>query len=227
VVIEFKSRHGFKLAGLLIVMAMTGCAGSAAQEKTQEYDSAPAPVAKPAVAAGDCFENAATLKSMKESCKIDSSGYSELSLNGRRMTVAQMVRATGKKVAIFQLAGVTCVTCVDESREFERKIAASSVGSQIAHIILFTDRRADYLEEDFTRFMSSNSVNGIRAHDEDGKLWRALQPQKDVREPGRSPVFAADVDGNGAFINLSGRLLDIFAAAERLAKSSTAAANSR
>jgi len=217
----FNLESGFKFTALILFALLSGCAGSAAQEKTQKYASEPAPDKNPIVVAGDCFENAASLKALKENCSIDSSAFSNLLLEGKKLSIAQMVKASGKKVAIFQLAGATCESCKVESKELDKRIAASSVGSQIGHIIMFTDRQSDYLDEDFSNFMRTNSPKGIRAHDENGILWRALQPQKDLREPGRSPVFAADVNGNGAFINLEGRVLDIFAAAERLAKSAS------
>lgn len=207
--------------GFVAAIVLTSCAGSAAQEKTQKVEKpASSSDAGKQVSQGDCFAGAISLTAMREQCKIDGKGY-KFTLRDMKTaaTLQDVVKATGKKVAIFQLVGVTCISCQEESREIERRVAKGSYSDDIAHVLLFTDRAADeYSEKQFNDFVKAHSNNALRAHDVDGKLWLAIQPETADGAPGRSPIFAMDSEGNGAFINLEGRMMDIVAAAERLAK---------
>ena len=218
--------HGtsvFKMTSLVVFLALGACASGAAQEKTEKFNAEAKPIAKPVVvAAGDCFENARANKALKENCKNDTTAFG-LTRDGKRMTAAEIVRSTGKKVAIFQLAGFQCSSCEHEAKEFDKLILNSSVGKDISQVILFTDTQNDFQPSDFSDWIKYNAPRGVRAHDDRGVLWDTV---KRGGNPGdtsevRAPVFVVDANGNGAFLNVAGRVLDIFPAAERLVKQAT------
>lgn len=80
-----------------------------------------------------------------------------------------------KKVAIFEFAGVLCLTCRDEAPQIQKFIASSSLGSQIAHIVVFTDFKSERTPAQVTDFLTKYTNSKATAlFDQDQKLWKAF-----------------------------------------------------
>jgi len=82
----------------------------------------------------------------KGDARIDGKGLqviTSLSTEARQSLCDQLLKS-GKKVMVFQLASITCVTCLDATKELDRNIKSSSYSSSIGHTIVFVDQVSDY-----------------------------------------------------------------------------------
>ena len=137
--------------------------------------------------------------------------------NGRSMSLLEILGATGKQAAIFQLAGVICDTCQRDAVEYTRRIQASSMQQSIGHVIIFTDFPEDYQESDFSSFMNQFAPQSMRTHDDRAKLWLSLQ--KNAAMPDRNVIIVLGQSGRGLFLNEPTSRDKIFAALESLGSS--------
>ncbi len=137
--------------------------------------------------------------------------------NGRTMSLQDILGATGKKAAIFQLAGVTCATCQRDAVEYTRRIQASSLQQSIGHVIIFTDFPEDFQENDFSSFMNQFAPQSLRTHDDRAKLWLSLQ--KNAAMPDRNVIIVLGQSGRGLFLNEPTSRDNIFSALESLGSS--------
>lgn len=131
------------------------------------------------------------------------------------LSLLDAVKATGKKVAIFQFAGVECLSCFDESKEIEAKIKASPKGKDIAHIVVITDLFKDYKDEEFKEFMTKYAPNGTAVYDE-AKLWKRYSA--DPKSPDRATILAMNLDQEFKVSTEPGQQMTIISAAEALVK---------
>lgn len=119
--------------------------------------------------------------------------------NGRTMNLPEVLIASGKSAAIFQFAGVTCITCQRDAQEYTSRIQRSASKNKLAHIVVFTDFSEDFQENDFASFMSQYAPQSIRTHDSNGRLWLSLQ--KDPSMPDRNVMVVLGQNGSGLSLN--------------------------
>lgn len=119
--------------------------------------------------------------------------------NGRSMSLPEILTASGKSAAIFQFAGVTCVTCQRDAQEYTSRIQRSALKNKLAHIVVFTDFSEDFQENDFASFMNQYAPQSIRTQDSNGRLWLSLQ--KDPSMPDRNVMVVLGQNGKGLSLN--------------------------
>jgi len=213
-----KTSSKISVVGMLLV-SLVGCASGAAKP-SQSGDGTDVDRKNPTDFDGkSCDDLAAsprergTINSATRDEQVGSWVVEDAS-GSRLLNLCKALKDSGKKVAIFQFAGAKCESCIKESKEFEKKIAASSKGDEILHVIVFTDRRREFQERDFTEFMDAHAPNSLRLHDEDGLIWKAVNRRPST--PDRGVIAALGMSGRDAFSNVEGRVLDIFDDAEQL-----------
>lgn len=134
----------------------------------------------------------------------------------KKVTLCEALLKTRKKVAIFQFAGVECISCQDESKELQEKIKSSPYGKDIAHIVILTDFFKDYKDEQFKGFLDEYAP-GDPAYYDEAALWKSLS--KNPAAPDRATIFAMDVNMNGYLLNETGKGgIQIWEHAEEMAK---------
>ena len=104
-------------------------------------------------------------------------------------------------VAIFQFAGVICISCQEESNYFQKELN-SYAGGKVGHVIVYTDYIDEYTEEQYKYFMKTFAPNGLRAHDIEAKLWHQFSINPAL--PARPTVLAVNSAGFGLLINKEG-----------------------
>lgn len=193
---------------LTSIVMLGGCASEAAKKTQVQTPSASS--AQPQGAS--CFNAPssmalASIPTSKNECQIQ---VNEISLRkeGKLDTLANIVKASGKKVMIFQLVGATCIDCQEHSVVFDQKIAEKAATASIGHSIVFTDIQSEFPENQFVLWMQKAAKTSLRLHDEKGTLWMSLQSNPNI--PDRSPIFAVRADGLGAFSNAKDQILTIF-----------------
>lgn len=130
-------------------------------------------------------------------------------------SLCEVLEESGKTVAIFQFAGVFCISCQQEARQLRDELASSPYGKNIAHVVVLTDFFADFADDAFSGFMSRFAPNSIAVYDE-AKLWKYFS--QDPSQPNRATIMAMDLDMNAVIYNEEGQQSKIVAAAEKMAK---------
>lgn len=130
-------------------------------------------------------------------------------------SLCEVLEESGKKVAIFQFAGVFCISCQQEAQELRRELEASRYGDDIAHVVVMTDFFSDFADDVFQGFMRKFAPDSISVYDE-AKLWKYFS--QDPSEPNRATIMAMDLDMNAVILNQDGQQGGIVAAAEKMAK---------
>lgn len=139
----------------------------------------------------------------------------QVNFNGVNRSLPEILAMSGKQSLIFQFAGVTCDTCQKDAEDYTRLIAASPKQTQIGHVVVFTDFPEDFLESDFTRFMSTFAPNSLRAADPQAKVWISLQ--KNPALPDRNVIVVLGQGSQGFFTNEPSTTSQIHAILESLA----------
>ncbi len=148
--------------------------------------------------------------------KIDGAGiklYKDRSMT--ELSLVDALKATGKKVGVFQFAGVECLSCIEESKQIEAMIKASPKGQDIAHIIVLTDFFKDYTDEEFKAFLAKNAPAAYPMFDE-AKVWKHFATNSKV--PDRATILAMNLDQQATISTKPGEQMKIVAAAEALVK---------
>ncbi len=93
--------------------------------------------------------------------------------NDANVSLCSAFTTKSKKAAIFQFAGVLCLTCRDEAPLIQQHLASSPVGTQVAHFIVFTDLKSQRTPAQVNDFIQkyANS-NATPLFDENQKLWK-------------------------------------------------------
>ncbi len=123
----------------------------------------------------------------------------QINYNGRTMSLAEVLTASGKSAAIFQFAGVDCVTCQQDAQEYTGRIQRSPSQNRIGHVIVFTDFSGDFQESEFAAFITRFAPQSTRTHDSNGRLW--LSMQKNPSMPDRNVMVVLGQNGTGLSLN--------------------------
>lgn len=99
-----------------------------------------------------------------------------VTVSERPTSLCDVLRATNKKVAIFQFAGSDCLSCKDEAKATQAALRTSGRSLDILHVVGFTDKRGRAAEQEFQTFMQENAPLAFRAHDYDQKMWNYVKP---------------------------------------------------
>jgi len=131
--------------------------------------------------------------------------------DGVAKSLCDYIKDTDSKIAIFQFAGVTCLSCQVEAEDITQKMILTTKYPDVSHIVALTDYREDYDEAMYGEFMKSYAPFSIRAHDSNIALWKyfSVNPNRPTR-----PTIAAIADNGLAYvINQEGddpmRILDV------------------
>lgn len=135
----------------------------------------------------------------------------------QNLSLLEALKVSGKKVAIFQFAGIECASCRDEAKELETKIAADPNGKSIAHVLVLTDFFKDYTDAEFAEFRTTFAPSAILAYDE-ARIWK--QFSEDPSLPSRATIFTMNLKGEAIIFNVEGKQISVFEAAVALLKGS-------
>jgi hypothetical protein len=210
-----------KIQVLAMVTLFWGCASGTAKQNSQTgqeneaRDSTKIVSSSCEQTADDSMKSRGLIDSGLRNKPVGSWIVSDAS-GGRLLNLCQVLKESGKKAAVFQFAGVTCVTCTQESKEFEAHIKKGDLEDDVLHVIVFTDRRREYNEQNFNDFMRQYAPNGLRLYDDDGLLWKALNRNTTI--PDRGVVAALGMNGKDAFADIEGKVLKIWPEVESLAR---------
>ena len=212
-----------KIQFLAMAFLFWGCASGAAKQKEQTGQENAARNVSTVdqnsceQTADDSMTNRGTISPALRNKPVGSWIVSDAS-GGRLLNLCQVLKESGKKAAVFQFAGVTCVTCRAESKEFENSIRKANLEDDVLHVIVFTDRQREYDEQSFREFMQQYAPKSLRLHDDDGLLWKALNRNSVV--PDRGVVAGLGMNGKDAFSDVEGKVLDIWPEVMALARDS-------
>ncbi len=129
-------------------------------------------------------------------------------------SLCEVLKSTGKKAAIFQFAGWSCISCMDEAKDLQ-KFVKSSKGKDIAHILVFTDLFVDSKNEDFQDFVTKYAPDATVVYDE-AKLWKKYS--KDSALPSRATIMTMNLNADGHVQNEEDQYAKIKDAAIELAE---------
>lgn len=132
-----------------------------------------------------------------------------------QVSLLDVLKASGKKAAIFQFAGTECLSCQDEAKEIEAKLAVSAKGQDIAHIVVLTDFFKDYEASEFKAFMDKYAPKATAVYDE-AKIWKKYS--KNPAAPSRATIMAMNLEEEVAIFKEEGEQVGIVPAAEGLVK---------
>jgi hypothetical protein len=147
--------------------------------------------------------------------KIDGTNLSLFTgRNKDKKTLCEVLKSTGKKAAIFQFAGWSCISCMDEAKELQ-KFVKSSKGKDVAHILVFTDLFEDSRDEDFEDFVKKYAP-GVTVMYDESKLWKYYS--KNPALPSRATIMAMNLNSEGHVQNEENQFEKIKEAAIALAE---------
>lgn len=116
----------------------------------------------------------------------------------QRKNLCQILKDSGRKVAVVQFAGVECGSCRTEATMIQQRIAAAG-GQDILHVLVMTDFLVDFPNESqFQAFKTELAQNSTMVYDE-SVYWKAFQ--KNPQVPDRSLVIAMNLNMDGFVIN--------------------------
>jgi len=146
--------------------------------------------------------------------KVDGHGLKVMADRSRKeKSLHDVLSASGKKVAIYQFAGVDCLSCQEEARELQAKIKAHARGVEILHVVVLTDFFADYTDEEMAVFPKTYAPTAAVVYDE-AKLWKHFSANP--AEPNRSTILAMNLATVAAVFNTEGEQHKIFTSAVEL-----------
>jgi len=210
-----------KLQVFAMVSLFWGCASGAAKQNSQASqdnkarDASRIESSSCEQTADDSMTSRGAIDAVLRNKPVGSWVVSDSS-GDRLINLCQVLKESGKKAAVFQFAGVTCVTCRDESKEFEARIQRGNLEDDVLHVIVFTDRRREQSDEAFNSFMRQYAPKSLRLHDDDGLLWKAVNRNSKI--PDRGVVAALGMNGKDAFSDIEGKVLNIWPEVESLAR---------
>lgn len=206
----------------VVLAALTlsvGCASSASQEgqapatnsnkpeelKKDDKKDTKKPDGKTTVEGYAC-ETGASLMFKEGALDIDGNKISLFTGRDKsKKTLCEILADTGKKSAIYQFAGVTCTSCMEEAVKI-KEFLATSKGKDVAHILVFTDLFADVIDEDFQNFVDKYASHATIVYDE-AKLWKYWS--KDPSKPNRATIMAMNLNAEGHVMNEGGEVAPV------------------
>lgn len=99
-------------------------------------------------------------------------------VNEQPTSLCNVLRLNNKKVAIFQFAGVDCLSCQDEAKATQAALAVSGAGAVVMHVLAFTHKRGDFTAQDRQDFARKNAPTAFLANDYDQRMWNFVNPMK-------------------------------------------------
>lgn len=160
---------------------------------------------------GYACETGASLKFKEGPLDIDGNDLSLFTgRDKKKKTLCEVLVGTGKKAAIFQFAGVTCISCMEEAKEI-KAFLKTSAGKDIAHVLVFTDLFSDVTDAEFQAFVDKHASHATVAYDE-AKLWKFWS--KDPSQPNRATIAAMNLNAEGHVMNEGGELAPVEKIAE-------------
>lgn len=208
----------FTFSKLIVVMSLivtVGCASSASKEGKSPASNTNAPneLKKDSTKTDPskkkdtyaCDDGASLM--FKEGA-LDIEGNDLSVYTGRdkeKKTLCEVLASTGKKSGIFQFAGFTCISCMDEAIELQ-KFVKSNKGSDVAHIVVFTDLFEDATDENFKTFVDQYAPDATVVYDE-AKLWKYWS--KDPSLPNRATIMSMNMNAEGHILNDGGEYVDM------------------
>lgn len=197
------------------VACATGCSSGSSQKTTT-----PAPATTTTVASADtvCRINGTATSAIGPNATANG-GYNANgiaafdSTEQQRKSFCDFLIGTNKKVAVFQLAGVACLTCQTEARNLTQGLARSQYASSIAQFIVFTDLPNERNATVVGNFMSQyTSQQTLSLFDDQQKIWTLLSPSRAF-----GTVLIIDLKGDVQLISQEGQEAAILSTAERFA----------
>ena len=183
--------------GFLVASVMAGCASQAPQTpQTTQKTTIAGTKTGAADAVGISFGENLTSKIDGKNTKL----FRDRSLT--QLSLVDAVKATGKKVAVFQFAGVDCIECHDVSQMIDRDIASNPEGHNIAHILVLTDKFADYEDASFKNFINLYAPTAFVVYDQ-AIIWKKFS--QDPALPNRATILAMTADQIGVLYQTSAR----------------------
>lgn len=145
-----------------------------------------------------------------------------LKFNNQCKSMQDILRATQKKVGIFQFSGFLCTSCKKVSQGLEQKLPSIASSKDILYVIVITDFRADFSDFD-TRASQvlAEFPHAQLAHDEEVLVWKFLRSK-----PSERPLFVINQNLKSQIIRheleekINEDTQNTIAAAETLAASS-------
>jgi len=180
---------------------LAGCASSASQQAQRPQPS------------GDAIPNTATAGSCDTSEKTSLDLWAEGSTRfdaknifvrrtaaGAQMSLCDVLRATGKKVTIFQFAGVDCIECQEKSSFLTKKVGAGEY-KDVALVLVNTDKFEDFTDADAKGYINKWAPNAYLVRD-NARLWKALS--EDPTLPTRATIMAMNRNMEAVVLNKTG-----------------------
>jgi thiol-disulfide isomerase/thioredoxin len=216
----------FKSLILAVSMTLVGCASSSARkgQTPAKESNAPDDLQKdkntdpnkkiPATTDGYICDDEG-FEFTQGKTKIDGTNLSLYTGRSKsKKTLCEVLKSTGKKAAIFQFAGWSCISCMEEAEDLQ-KFVKSSKGKDIAHILVFTDLFEDSEDSDFEKFIDKYAPDATVMYDE-SKLWKYYS--KDPTLPSRATIMTMNLNAEGHVQNEEGQFSKIKDVAIELAK---------
>jgi hypothetical protein len=174
----------------------TSCASSARKTDAGGVAPAPTPIQTITQNMAPCVPDPIAMNNTH----FNKPALQRIFYQNQNMSLCDLAGQTGKRIVIFQFAGIDCLTCKDESRLFHSQLSTSADGTNIAHVLIATDLKSqisvDMFVNDFTR---PTSPNAITAQDDDAKNWKAFSPNP--LSPSRPVIVVLERNGYVRLIN--------------------------
>lgn len=99
-------------------------------------------------------------------------------VNEQPVKLCDVLRMNNKAVAIFQFAGVDCLSCQDEAKATQAGLLASGSAASVMHVLAFTHKRGDFTAQDGQDFARKNAPSAVTGNDYEQKMWNFVNPMK-------------------------------------------------
>lgn len=176
------------LGSVLAALFIAGCASKSAQTQqgTEKPPASPAfgqqsggSQSVPGAPVTDCNGQSAPSLNVPGAKKLDGKNL-YITVNEQKTSLCDVLRASGKRVAIFQFAGLECITCRAEAKLTQEALVASGKSSDILKVLAFTDKKGDFADADIQRYQAYFPAPALamRANDYDQSLWYYVNPKK-------------------------------------------------
>lgn len=114
------------------------------------------------------------------------------------VSICDLMTTNSWDTAVFQLAGVTCSSCIEEAVYLEESLDKDST----KHVVVLTDFFEDYPVEMYQNFIADFAPSAYRAHDNEISLWKKLSANPSL--PTRPTILVFHKSGLSYLINTEG-----------------------
>ena len=158
----------------------------------------------------NCFgQPAAPAQSNVGSKLVDGNGLF-IYVNEQPVRLCDVLRMNNKKVAIFQFAGVDCLSCQDEAKATQAGLLSSGNAASVMHVLAFTHKRGDFTPQDGQDFARKNAPSAVTGNDYEQKMWNFVNPTK------RPATLIMNIDMQAVAVTNEGEISGIVARAASL-----------